>query len=208
MFIIYSVFRVRNLYSFGDCKYPVFYGRLPFWGSAQLHQKISNIFGNYAQIHQQISNIFGTYAQIHQQICKYLFGECQLPNYTNCNYICMCFFWTPALLGIRPITQKKLPNYHILGSPFKLPNYHILGSPFPIWLAHLESYNPAQPAQAAVLSAPLAVYCCVLPTIPNVTTPPKCPSHSLLPPPSSCRAASPAWPTTSSSLADTRAPSS
>ena len=83
----------------------------------------------------------------------------------------------------------KLPNYHILGSPFKLPKYHILGSPFPILSAHLKSYNPAQPAQAAVLSAPLAVYCCVLPTIPNVTTPPKCSSHSLLPPPSSCRAA-------------------
>ena len=190
MFVIYILLGIVNI-QFGDCKYPVFYGRLPFWGSAQLHQKIFNIFGNYAQIHQQISNIFGTYAQIHQQICKYLFGECQLPNYTNCNYICMCFFLDACPFG-------DPPNYTKKNHKQKLPNYHILGSPFPILLAHLESYNPAQPAQAAVLSAPLAVYCCVLPTIPNVTTPPKCPSHSTLPPPSSCRAASPAWPTTSS----------
>ena len=139
VFIIYILLGIVNI-QFGDCKYPVFYGRLPFWGSAQLHQKIFNIFGNYAQIHQQISNIFGTYAQIHQQICKYLFGECQLPNYTNCNYICMCFFWTPALLGIRPITQKKIinKNYQITTNWVHPSNYQITTYwvyPFPFcWL--------------------------------------------------------------------------
>ena len=113
MFVIYILLGIVNI-QFGDCKYPVFYGRLPFWGSAQLHQKISNIFGNYAQIHQQISNIFGTYAQIHQQICKYLFGECQLPNYTNRNYICMCFFGRLPFWGSAQLPQKKhKKNYQI-----------------------------------------------------------------------------------------------
>ena len=113
MFVIYILLGIVNI-QFGDCKYPVFYGRLPFWGSAQLHQKISNIFG--------------TYAQIHQQICKYLFGECQLPNYTNRNYICMCFFGRLPFWGSAQLHQKiikkitKLPHIgftlsHFVGSP-------------------------------------------------------------------------------------------
>ena len=138
MFVIYILLGIVNI-QFGDCKYPVFYGRLPFWGSAQLHQKISNIFGirpitskisnifgNYAQINQQISYIFGTYAQIHQQICKYLFGECQLPNYTNCNYICMCFFGRLPFWGSAQLHKKNhKKNYQITTYWVHPSNYQI-----------------------------------------------------------------------------------
>ena len=86
-----------------------------------------------AQIHQQISNIFGDYTQIHQQICKYLFGDCQLPNYTNC-----------------PITPK---NQKI-------------------------TMTVVQPCSSNSAQCPIGCVLCV-------TTPPKCPRHSLLPLPSS-----------------------
>ena len=136
MFVIYILLGIVNI-QFGDCKYPVFYGRLPFWGSAQLHQKISNIFGNYAQINQQISYIFGTYAQIHQQICKYLFGECQLPNYTNCNYICMCFFfgrlpfWGSAQLHKKNHKKNyQITTYWVHPSNYQITTYWVHPFPF------------------------------------------------------------------------------
>ena len=168
MFVIYILLGIVNI-QFGDCKYPVFYGRLPFWGSAQLHQKISNIFGNYAQIHQQISNIFGTYAQIHQQICKYLFGECQLPNYTNRNYICMCFFGRLPFWGSAQLHQKiikkitKLPHIGFTLQSTKLPHIgftlsHLVGSP-----------RVVQPCSTCSSSSAQCPIGCVLLCTPNHT---------------------------------------
>ena len=127
MFVIYILLGIVNI-QFGDCKYPVFYGRLPFWGSAQLHQKISNIFGNYAQIHQQISNIFGTYAQIHQpnKYVNIFLGSVNCPiTPIAITYVCVFFgrlpFWGSAQLHKK--NHKK--NYQITTYWVHPSNYQI-----------------------------------------------------------------------------------
>ena len=140
-------------------------------GSAQLHQKISNIFGNYAQIHQQISNIFGTYAQIHQpnKYVNIFLGSVNCPiTPIAITYVCVfldaCPFGDPPNYTKKIIKKiTKLPHIGFTLQITKIPHIgftlsHLVGSP-----------RVVQPCSTCSSSSAQCPIGCVLLCTPNHT---------------------------------------